>query len=200
MTTMNWHDELRRRIEKSGHAVPAEVTDFARQNGYDGAYYLTEWRGCSDLLHLLEKGFYSVYQPYRDTDAPPVTGNPVMILVKDGKLRLTERYEALEVMNQLYNKEKNQGLEDLSIHPIPKKIFDFAREDDEYLTAIYEGEWRGFKVYTPIDFDPNVLTLTGLPYVILEKEGAIRWSGPQETMDYLDYLQERRNKNGNDDR
>ena len=63
-------------------------------------------------------------------------------------------------------------------------IIEFAKENG-YQTAAYLGEWRGFKCYEPI-MSEGEISFIGLPLLILEdKEGNIRMSTPEESMQQL---------------
>ena len=57
---------------------------------------------------------------------------------------------------------------------------------DGYDSAVYDGEWEGYRVYLPIflDGEPHYL---GIPRVILEKDGALRFGKPSENMAYLEF-------------
>ena len=63
-------------------------------------------------------------------------------------------------------------------------IIEFAKENG-YQTAAYLGEWCGFKCYEPI-MSEGEISFIGLPLLILEdKEGNIRMSTPEESMQQL---------------
>lgn len=53
-----------------------------------------------------------------------------------------------------------------------------------------KDNWNGYTVYVPVF---NNVAYTGLPVVILEKDGDFRLSDSQETFDYFDYAQSKTN-------
>lgn len=58
---------------------------------------------------------------------------------------------------------------------------------DEMEAEGYEKgpSWEGYNVYIPTyRGDPKI----GLPYVILEKGGRLRISSPDESLEYLDFM------------
>ncbi len=62
-------------------------------------------------------------------------------------------------------------------------ILEFALKQG-YQTVKKSGTWRGYTVYTP-GYDDGATHYTGLPYVILVKDGKARMSTPKETIDYM---------------
>ena len=68
-----------------------------------------------------------------------------------------------------------------------EQVISFAKQQ-EYETAEYLDEWRGYDVYEPIH-DTEETTYTGLPYVILVKGDEIRMSTEEETFQYMDEME-----------
>jgi hypothetical protein len=56
-----------------------------------------------------------------------------------------------------------------------------------YVDAIYTGEWNGYDVYEPIAAKDK-LTVVGLPYSILVKDGEIRSTTRDEVFKVLDHI------------
>lgn len=63
-----------------------KVLEYAKKMGYEGAYFRMEWKG------------YSVYEPVY-SDELSYIGLPLMILEKDGKIRMTDVDEAFEILD-----------------------------------------------------------------------------------------------------
>lgn len=58
-----------------------------------------------------------------------------------------------------------------------------------YIDATEAGTWRGFTVYEPVwppPKDGQGIPCIGIPRVILERQGELRFSDYNETFDYLD--------------
>lgn len=66
-----------------------------------------------------------------------------------------------------------------------ERVIQLAIEND-YDSAEYDGEWNGYRVYVPIflDDEPH---FTGIPEIILEKDGLIRFGTSEEDKAYLKY-------------
>lgn len=65
-----------------------------------------------------------------------------------------------------------------------EKIIQLAKENG-YDSAEYAGEWNGYSVYKPIflDDEPHYI---GIPEIILEKGGVIRFGTSDEDDAYLE--------------
>ncbi len=64
-----------------------------------------------------------------------------------------------------------------------EKITQFATENG-YSGAEFLKTWNGYNVYEPMfdDVEPGEFVSVGLPLVILEKDGKIRMSTPEECL------------------
>ncbi len=62
----------------------------------------------------------------------------------------------------------------------------FAREQG-YAAAEYICDWNGWRAYEPF-FEGEGTAFVGLPLVILEKDGLIRMSTPEEAFAVTDVL------------
>ncbi len=68
-----------------------DIQKFAKENGYDEAKYIGEWKG------------YKVFNPIIKSDKPLCIGYPLKILQKGQKLRLStigESFELLDYFNK----------------------------------------------------------------------------------------------------
>lgn len=71
-------------------ATPSEITEFARNNGYDNARFLGEWHT------------YKVYEPVFNDKNRHYVGYPLSILKKNQKIRFTTEKECFEVLNAFH--------------------------------------------------------------------------------------------------
>ncbi len=65
-----------------------KVIEYAKKNGYDTAQYLNSWRG------------YDVYEPIFDGEGTVFIGPPLVILVKDNKIRMSTVDEAYQHLDE----------------------------------------------------------------------------------------------------
>ena len=66
-----------------------DVNEFAKQQGYDRAEYLCEWRG------------FHCYEPLINGDGPAYIGLPLIILVdQEGKIRMSTSQEAMQQIRE----------------------------------------------------------------------------------------------------
>ena len=70
-----------------------EILDYAREEGYDSITKLGEWNG------------YIVYDPSFAGNETVYAGYPLVILVKDKEIRLSEEEECFEILDFFANKE-----------------------------------------------------------------------------------------------
>ena len=68
-------------------ATPPEITEFAKDNGYDNAEYLGIWQD------------YKVFEPTFNDNNEHYIGYPLSILLKDGEIRFTTEKETFEVLD-----------------------------------------------------------------------------------------------------
>lgn len=66
----------------------SEIKKYAIKSGYENAEYLTEWNG------------YSVYEPFFNDEETHYIGLPRVILVKDGKIRLSNDEESFAFLDE----------------------------------------------------------------------------------------------------
>lgn len=66
-----------------------KVVEFARKQGYDNVKPLEKWKG------------YDVYEPIFDGEEVSFVGMPLLILVKDDKIRMSTADEALQQIDDL---------------------------------------------------------------------------------------------------
>lgn len=66
-------------------------------------------------------------------------------------------------------------------------IIKFVKEND-YESAEYKGEYKGYKVYSTIYRDDGEVYCIGLPAFILEKDGALKWVQDEESFEIMDYF------------
>lgn len=78
-----------------------ELNRFARQNGYDHATYLCEWRG------------YQCYEPMMAGEGPFFVGLPLLILVdKEKRIRMSTPQEALQQIKESKAKSTTGDMND----------------------------------------------------------------------------------------
>lgn len=73
------------------------IIEFAKLQGYDDIAPLGKWRG------------YDCYEPIfaaSDEDCPAATGLPLLILVKDGTIRMSTEEEAFAQMEDMENEQE----------------------------------------------------------------------------------------------
>lgn len=131
--------------------TPAAVTEFAKENGYAGAFLLGRYCGCR------------LYQPYTDPDRPPVTGPLNLIFFQNRRIRLAELETTLDIMDMMAADKDFRF-----IHAVPKAVLNKL---DNHLTAVYDGCWNGFQLYQPYDYDWRVIRYTGFPCLFLYRDG-----------------------------
>lgn len=66
----------------------AEITAFAKKQGYEDAEYLCDWCG------------YACYEPIMNNSEIGFVGLPLLILVKDGKIRMSTPDEAMKQLEE----------------------------------------------------------------------------------------------------
>ena len=64
-----------------------EILEFAKRKGYANIKYLSKWRG------------YDAYDPIYDEDFVAYIGPPLLILVKDGEIRMSDEQEAFDYLD-----------------------------------------------------------------------------------------------------
>lgn len=69
--------------------IQERITEFAKSQGYDDAEYIGKWHD------------YDCYEPYSNTEnAVDYVGLPLLILVKDDKIRMSTAEEALKQIDE----------------------------------------------------------------------------------------------------
>lgn len=69
----------------------AEITAFAKKQGYKDAEYLCDWRG------------FTCYEPIMNDSDIGFVGLPLLILVKDDKIRMSTPDEAMKQLEESEN-------------------------------------------------------------------------------------------------
>ena len=64
-----------------------------------------------------------------------------------------------------------------------KEVLEYAKKMD-YESVKFRFKWKGYNVYEPIYSEE--LSYIGLPLMILEKDGKIRMTNPDEAFEILD--------------
>lgn len=80
----------------------ARVVEFAKEQGYDGAEPLGQWRG------------YDIYEPTFEQSSgeePAIVGPPLIIMVKDDVIRMSTEEEAFQQISEL-PEEENSNIEE----------------------------------------------------------------------------------------
>ena len=74
---------------------------------------------------------------------------------------------------------------------IMKKVKELIKEiqADSFVRGI---DWRGYAVYVPVY---NEEVFVGMPIVVLKKGKVVRFSTPEESLEYLDYELRNNSKN-----
>lgn len=66
-----------------------KVVEFARKQGYDNVNQLEPWNG------------FDVYEPIFNSEEVTAVGLPLLILVKDDKIRMSTPEEALQQIDEM---------------------------------------------------------------------------------------------------
>ena len=67
--------------------MDARILDFAIEQGYSGVKKGKDWNG------------YEVYIPHYSSNKTAYVGYPLVILVKDGEIRMSDLDESIEYLN-----------------------------------------------------------------------------------------------------
>lgn len=76
----------------------ARVVEFAKEQGYDGAEPLGQWRG------------HDIYEPTFEQSSgeePAIVGPPLIIMVKDDVIRMSTEEEAFQQIGELPEEENS---------------------------------------------------------------------------------------------